>query len=303
MTIRRPLHTEAARVRYRHNYEMTQNFVISAYGVRSPRIIYGTAWKKKHTEDLVRNALQYGFRGVDTACQPKHYDEAGVGAGITACLTKGLSRADLYLQTKFTPVQGHDPNHVPYDPKARLAEQVAQSFKASLCNLQTSYIDCLVLHSPMADARQSTEVWQAMEAIFEAGGAKQLGISNCYSPEYLELLYRSARVKPAVVQNRFSAETNYDRAIRAFCRQHKITYQSFWTLTANPHVLADDRLKALASKYRRTAAQVLFRYLTQDGIVPLTGTKSETHMREDLEIFDFELTKDERDTVATAFLI
>ncbi len=280
---------------------MTGNFVISASGVRSPRIIYGTAWKKTHTEELVRKAIQLGFRGIDTACQPKHYHEAGVGAGVAACLNEGLSRADLYLQTKFTPLSGQDPNRVPYDPRARLAEQVAQSFQASLRNLQTSYLDCLVLHSPLTDAAQSMEVWQAMEAICDDAGVSQLGISNCYSLEYLERLYRSARVKPAVVQNRFYAETDYDREIRAFCKQRRIIYQSFWTLTANPHVLAHHELEALASKYGRTPAQVLFRYLTQEDIVPLTGTKTETHMREDLEIFDFELTENERDAVTALF--
>jgi len=280
---------------------MTGNFVISASGVRSPRIVYGTAWKKTQTEELVRKAIQLGFRGIDTACQPKHYHEAGVGAGVAACLNQGLSRADLYLQTKFTPLSGQDPNRVPYDPRARLAEQVAQSFQASLRNLQTSYVDCLVLHSPLTDAAQSMEVWQAMEAICDDAGVSQLGISNCYSLEYLERLYRSARVKPAVVQNRFYAETDYDREIRAFCKQRRIIYQSFWTLTANPHVLAHDKLKALASKYGRTPAQVLFRYLTQEDIVPLTGTKTDNHMREDLEIFDFELTENERDAVTALF--
>ena len=278
-----------------------KNCVISTCGVRIPRIIYGTAWKEARTEALVRQAIQCGFRGIDTACQPKHYNEAGVGAAVSACLKEGLSRAELYLQTKFTPLPGHDPKRIPYDSKAPPAQQVAQSFETSLRNLQTGYVDCLVLHSPLADARETEQVWQAMEAIFDAGGAKQLGISNCYSLEYLERLHRTARVKPAVVQNRFYAQTGYDRGIRAFCRQHGIVYQSFWTLTANPHVLADDRLKALASKYARTPAQILFRYLTQEDVVPLTGTTSDTHMREDLAIFDFELTQSERDAVSALF--
>ncbi len=220
---------------------------------------------------------------------------------MSACLNEGLSRAELYLQTKFTPLSGQDPNRVPYDPGARLTEQVAQSFQASLRNLQTSYLDCLVLHSPLTDAAQSMEVWQAMEAISDDAGARQLGISNCYSLAYLERLYRSARVKPAVVQNRFYAEAGYDREIRAFCRQRRIIYQSFWTLTANPRVLAHHKLAALASRYGRTPAQILFRYLTQVDIVPLTGTKTEAHMREDLEIFDFELTEAERDGLAALF--
>jgi diketogulonate reductase-like aldo/keto reductase len=281
---------------------MTGNdFVISACGVRSPRIIYGTAWKKTQTAELVEQAIRQGFRGVDTAGQPRHYDEAGVGAGVAACLDGKLRRADLYLQTKFTPFPGQDPNRVSYDPQARAADQVAQSFEASLRNLQTTYVDCLLLHSPISDTKQSKEVWQAMEAIVDAGGARQLGISNCYDPDELETLYLSARVKPAVLQNRFYAETGYDREIRALCRQHRIIYQSFWTLTANPHLLAHAALKALASRYSRTPAQILFRYLTQEDVVPLTGTKSETHMSEDLAIFDFELTEDERDAV-TALL-
>ncbi|BAU49406.1 aldo/keto reductase [Sulfurifustis variabilis] len=279
----------------------TTDHVTSAYSVRSPRIIYGTAWKKDRTEALVRTAIELGFRGIDTAGQPRHYDEAGVGAGVAACLNDHLRRADLYLQTKFTSLPGQDPARVPYDPKAPLAEQVAQSFKTSVHNLRTDYVDCFILHSPMGEGRQTTEVWRAMELLFDNGGARQLGISNCYSLTYLETLYRTMRVKPAVVQNRFYAQTGYDREIRAFCRLHGIIYQSFWTLTANPHVLAHDDVKLLASKYGRTPAQVLFRYLTQNDVVPLTGTSTEAHMREDLQILDFELTEDEVGRVTALF--
>jgi diketogulonate reductase-like aldo/keto reductase len=275
------------------------DFVISAYGVRVPKIIYGTAWKKDRTAALVEQAITLGFRGVDTACQPKHYHEPGVGAGLARCLNAGLTRADIYLQTKFTPPKGQDPDRMPYDPKASLSKQVAQSFATSLSNLQTNYLDCLVLHSPLANEQHTMDVWKAMEAIFDAGGAKQLGISNCYELEQLEHLYRKADIKPAVVQNRFYADTQYDREIRGFCRQHQILYQSFWTLTANPQVLVHDTLQTLASKYERTSAQVFFRYLTQIDIIPLTGTTAEAHMREDLAIFDFELTEEERDAVAT----
>jgi diketogulonate reductase-like aldo/keto reductase len=136
-----------------------------------------------------------------------------------------------------------------------------------------------------------------MEQIFDNGGVKQLGISNCYDLQQFKLLYRNAKVKPAVIQNRFYAEAQYDRTIRDFCQQQRITYQSFWTLTANPKVLAHAMLKTLAAKYQRSTAQVFFRYLNQINIIPLTGTTSETHMREDLAIIDFELTADECDAV------
>src|ERR1700729_11476 len=107
-------------------------FILSNKRIRIPRIIYGTAWKKADTARLVRLAIQSGFRGIDTACQPKHYDEAGVGAGVAAGLKQGLTRADLYLQTKFTSLSGQDPNRIPYDPKASLADQITQSVAASL---------------------------------------------------------------------------------------------------------------------------------------------------------------------------
>lgn len=269
-------------------------YMVSAAGVRVPGILYGTAWKQEHTARLVALAIRQGFRGIDTACQPRHYDEAGVGAGVAECMRAGLRRAELYLQTKFTPLAGHDPRRIPYDPQAPVAEQIAQSFQASLRNLQTGYLDCLVLHSPLGSGAQTRQAWQAMEAIADSGGARQLGISNCYGLAQLESLYDAARVKPAVVQNRFYAETGYDREIRAFCRARRIIYQSFWTLTANPHVLAHRTVRRLAARYGRTPEQILFRHLTQSDIVPLTGTRSEEHMREDLAIFEFELSEAER---------
>ena len=278
-----------------------ESFITSNAGIRIPRILYGTAWKKTDTTRLVRLAIQQGFRGIDTACQPKHYDEAGVGAGVTACLNLGLPRGDLYLQTKFTSVSGQDPQRIPYDPRASLPEQVAQSFAASLRNLQTEYLDCLVLHSPLPTAQQTLAVWHALESLVDAGKVRQLGISNCYDLADLDHLYDSSRIKPAVLQNRFHAETAYDRGMRAFCTAQQIVYQSFWTLTANPQVLAHPTITALAAIHKRTAPQILFRYLTHVGVVPLTGTKSEAHMRQDLAIFDFELTQAERYAVDTVF--
>jgi diketogulonate reductase-like aldo/keto reductase len=275
-------------------------FIISSAKVRVPRIVYGTAWKKATTERLVGLAIQCGFRGIDTACQPKHYDEAGVGAGVAASLKQSLSRADLYLQTKFTSLSGQDPDGIPYDSKAPLAVQTAQSVAASLRNLQTDYLDCVLLHSPMPTMAQTQAVWRTLEGIVESKQIRQLGISNCYDLTLLKRLYESARIKPSVIQNRFYADTNYDREIRAYCDQNQIIYQSFWTLSANPHLLAHKTITGLASAYNRTAAQILFRYLIQIEVVPLTGTRSETHMRDDLAIFDFELNSDEQGMIEKA---
>jgi diketogulonate reductase-like aldo/keto reductase len=133
------------------------------------------------------------------------------------------------------------------------------------------------------------QYWRAMEGLVASGVVKRLGISNCYELATLKALWGAATIKPMVVQNRFYAKTAYDRAIRAFCDQRGLAYQSFWTLTANPRLLAQPVLLGMASTHGVTPAQLLFRFLTQVGISVLTGPTSERHMREDLAIFDFSL--------------
>lgn len=270
-----------------------QNWVTTSDGVSMPPIIYGTAWKKERTADLVVQAVTAGFQGIDTACQPKHYNEPQVGEALGRLKDKGIERETLYLQTKFTPLSGQDPENVPYDVESSPEQQVAESFEASRKNLQTDYIDTLILHSPVAPYELLTTVWGAMEKIHQDGGARQLGLSNCYDPRLFQALHNDARVKPAVIQNRFYAQRGYDKELRSWCSDRGIVYQSFWTLTANPHILASTAVRALAQKYARTTPEIFFRYLSQNGIVPLTGTCSEQHMLEDLSIFDFELSTDE----------
>jgi len=275
-----------------------QNWLKTSAGVKIPRIIYGTAWKKDRTADLVVKAIQTGFRGIDTACQPKHYNEALVGTALQRLKGHGIEREALFLQTKFTPLSGQDLRQVPYDMSAPVELQVIQSFEASKKNLQTEYVDSLVLHSPMAPHTLLMKVWNAMEKIQKTSGARQLGVSNCYDTEVLRSLYADATVKPAVVQNRFYQETGYDADLRHWCSNHGVIYQSFWTLTANPHILASNTIRTIAQKYKKTQAQIFFRYLSQSGIVPLTGTSSEQHMREDLSIFNFELSSEDLKNVS-----
>ena len=264
----------------------------STDSLRAP-ILYGTAWKQERTAHYVDIALRAGFRGFDTACQPKHYDEAGVGAGIEACSELGLKRSALYLQTKFTPLGGQDPQRIPYDPRAPLPQQIEQSCARSLENLRTDYLDALLLHSPLSNGAETLRAWRMLEELVERGNVRNIGISNCYQLDELQQLWQAAHIKPTVLQNRFYRDSGYDAQLRAFCRAHAITYQSFWTLTANKQLLKHAALIAAAVAHRRSVEQILFRYLTQRQVVPLTGTRSERHMREDLAILEFELTPEE----------
>ena len=275
-----------------------QKWVTTNAGVKMPGIIYGTAWKKERTAGLVSKAVMKGFRGIDTAGQPRHYNEALVGAALLELKEQGISREDIFLQTKFTSISGQDPDNLPYNPDAPLKEQVAQSFESSLKNLNTDHVDSLVLHSPVAPYSSMMKVWKAMEEIHQTGAARQLGISNCYDPTFLKEFHADVAVKPAVVQNRFYQQSGYDAALREWCSNNGVTYQSFWTLTANPHILRHPIVRDLAQKHGKTAPQIFFRYLTYVGIVPLTGTCSQQHMMEDLAIFDFELSATDQEQIS-----
>jgi diketogulonate reductase-like aldo/keto reductase len=262
-----------------------------------PTFVYGTAWKEDATERCVRDALAAGFRAIDTANQRKHYFEEGVGRGIAA---SGVPRGELWLQTKFTFLDGQD-QRLPYDPCAQVATQVAQSFASSLEHLRTEYLDSLVLHGPSQReglGRDDHEAWRAMEALADAGNVRVLGVSNV-TPRQLQELVAFARVRPLYVQNRCYARTGWDALARKLCRDHGITYQGFSLLTANRQVLANASVVAIAKRLGRTVAQVVFRFCQQVGMLPLTGTTDPAHMREDLAM-DFELSAAELDVVDSA---
>ncbi|CAE7757574.1 cpr-c2 [Symbiodinium microadriaticum] len=264
--------------------------------------LYGTAWKETATTDLVVKAVRAGFRGIDTACQPKHYREDLVGAALAKLAAEDqIPREALWIQTKFTSLRGQDPSRVPYDSKAPLAAQVEQSIEKSLQNLGTAYIDSLVMHSPMPSLEENLEVWRVFERAVEQGKVRQLGISNCYDPRTFRRIYDAVRIKPRVLQNRFYVESGYDLELRQFCLERGITYQSFWTLTANPHVLASPPVQSAAERLRATPAQILFRWLIQSGHQPLTGTKSSDHMQQDLEVMSLVLTDGEMQSIGQMF--
>jgi diketogulonate reductase-like aldo/keto reductase len=269
--------------------------------VRVPSLLYGTAWKEEATESLVFGALTAGFRGIDTANQRKHYDEVGVGRGISRALEAGIRRDALFIQTKFTHRDGQD-HRLPYDPAAPVAEQVAQSFASSLDHLGVGYLDSLVLHGPSQRdglAPADREAWRAIEAIAGDGGARLIGVSNVTDRQLIELV-ELARVPPAFVQNRCYASRGWDRAVRRLCTERGIVYQGFSLLTANRDVVAHHAVRRIAARHGRSPAQVILRFARQVGMLPLTGTTSPRHMRDDLAVDEFALAATEVSAIEAA---
>jgi diketogulonate reductase-like aldo/keto reductase len=249
-----------------------------------PEFIYGTAWKEDRTAGLVELALRAGFRAIDTANQRRHYFEAGVGEGLDAAYRAGVvTRAELFLQTKFTYQRGQD-HRLPYDPSSSLAVQVAQSLDSSLEHLGTDYVNSFVLHGPASNyewTEADAEVWGAMRKERDAGRARLLGVSNV-SLHHLEQLQAAGSDLPAFVQNRCFARMGWDRDVRRFCAERKMIYQGFSLLTANQEVVHHPPFVALAKKLDATPAQLVFSFARAVGMLPLTGTSSAEHMGQDL---------------------
>ena len=258
---------------------------LTAYNeVEIPSFMYGTAWKKEATAKLVQLAVDSGFRAIDTANQLIHYDEALVGEALRALDKQGIKRGTLFLQTKFTSADGQD-HRTPYDRSADLTTQVRQSFASSLNHLGTNYLDSYVLHAPFQRRGLGTadwEVWTEMENLCQSGKTRMIGISNITAAQLAQLC-EQGNIRPMVVQNRCYAVLGWDRQVREICREHGIIYQGFSLLTANQKVLVDPRVQAIAKRLAIGAAQVIFRFALQIGMLPLTGTSSQQHMQEDLK--------------------
>ena len=268
---------------------------LTAYNnVPLPFWMYGTAWKKEATTQLVLQAVAAGFTAIDTANQLIHYQEALVGEALQALAKQGIMRESLFLQTKFTSVNGQD-HRTPYDVKADLTTQVKQSFDSSLAHLHTVYLDSYVLHGPYSRyglGKADWEVWAAIEGFYQSGKTRMIGISNVTAEQLAELCTR-AKHKPMVVQNRCYAALGWDKEVREICRTHGIIYQGFSLLTANQGVLVEPEVRAIAQRFKMGVAQVIFRFAMQIGMLPLTGTTNPQHMKDDLQSDQFTLTTDD----------
>ncbi|KAH9047915.1 Aldo/keto reductase [Lactarius hengduanensis] len=232
-------------------------------------IIYGTAWKKERTTALVVSAVLAGFRAIDTGQSSEYHLEDLVGEALEILYRKhGYKREDLFLQTKFTSINGQDTSQpLPYDPSSTVEVQVRSSFATSLRQLRTTYLDSYILHSPLDTYATTLQAWRILVTLQDEGCVRAIGLTG-------------ASVQ--VVQNRWYERNGWDREVVKWCHANNAQYQSFWTLTGSPSLLSHPAIATFAEANKCTPPQAVYRFAQSLGITPLSGTTDETHMREDL---------------------
>ena len=240
-------------------------------GVQMPLVGFGTFMLSG--EVCVRSvaaAIESGYRMIDTA--EAYGNEKEVGEGIRQ---SGIDRGELFLVTKV--------NFKSY-------ENAGQTVLQSLANLQTDYIDLLLLHWPFANYYAA---WRALETLYESGKVRAIGVSN-FEPDQLLDLIAYNKVIPAVNQ----IETNLycqRSAERAWMDKKHVAHMAYAPLGqgSRNEMYQEPAVLALAAKYGKTPAQILLRFLTQKGIAVIPRSTQPAHIRENLALFDFALTSEE----------
>jgi len=244
-------------------------------GVLMPCLGLGT-WQTEagaETRNSVRNALEVGYRLIDTATM--YGNERDVGDGFRQ---SGLSREDVFITTKLW-----NDEHG-YEPALRACDR-------SLRTLGLEYVDLYLIHWPSSGRR--AETWKAMEKILEDGKALSIGVSNYYF-QHLEEMKDYANVPPSVDQVEFSPFT-YERDLLEYCQANRIQLEAYSPLTRGRR-LDEARLVTIGRKHAKTAAQVLVRWGLQHGVVEIPKSRHRERIVENWSVFDFEL--DDQDMAA-----
>lgn len=219
------------------------------------------------------SALKDGYRLIDTA--NAYMNETGVGRAIAQ---SGIAREEIFLETKLWPTVYSDP----------------QAIDNTLERLGTSYVDMLLLHQPVGDYMGA---WKMMEKAYNAGHVKALGLSN-FPKELIEEVMEAATVAPSLLQFEIHP---YDqqRPMKAFLAEHGMAAQAWYPLGHGDRSLIEEPLfTRLAEKYGKSNAQIILRWHIQYGDIVIPGSKNPDHIRQNLDIFDFELTEAEMNEIA-----
>lgn len=235
---------------------------------------FGLGVYKSKDGDEVKNAIHFalkaGYRHIDTASFYKN--EEGVGEAIKE---SDIPREEIFVTSKvWNDDQGY--------------EGTLKAIDESLAKLQMDYLDLYLIHWPVPDTL--TETWRAMEEIYRSGKVKAIGLCNCVEHQMDEVI-ENGTIKPMLLQNEFHPKLVQQNMLD-YCAERNIQYEG-WSPLMRGQILDNEILKNIAEKYQKSTAQVVLRWDLQKGVITIPKSVHENRIKQNADIFDFELTKDE----------
>jgi 2,5-diketo-D-gluconate reductase A len=247
-------------------------------GVEIPQLGFGVFQvPPEDTQEIVEDALAVGYRHIDTAAA--YRNEAGVGAALKAT---GIAREEVFVTTKlWNSQQGYD--------------STMQACQKSLERLGSDYMDLYLIHWPVPTEDRYLDTWRAFEQIHREGRARTIGVSN-FRVEDLERLKAETEFLPTV--NQIELHPNLQQAeLRTWDEENRVATEA-WSPLAQGALLDDETIEGIAAEHERTPAQVILRWHIQLGNVVIPKSVTPRRIRENFELFDFELSEEEMAAIA-----
>lgn len=252
-------------------------YVILNNGVKMPKLGYGVYQvTKDECERCVLEALKVGYRLIDTA--QSYFNEEEVGSAMKK---SGIPREEIFLTTKVWI------EHYGY-------ENTKKSVLESMKKLQTEYLDLVLLHQPFGDAYGA---WRALEELYEEGKIRAIGISNFYVDRMVEFVNFN-RIKPMITQMEVHI-FNQQKQLKEYADKYNVQMEAWAPFgEGRGNTFGNEVIKSIGDRYGKTTAQVMLRWHIQRGIVVIPKTTHYERMEENFNVFDFELTDEEMNTIA-----
>ena len=229
----------------------------------------------KECERCVTDAIDVGYRMIDTA--QAYFNEEGVGNAVKK---SGIKREEFFLVSKIWITNGG-------------YEKAKKSIDESLRKLQTDYLDLMLIHQPFNDYYGT---YRAMEEAYKAGKLRAIGVSNFFPDRYVDLC-NFVEIKPMINQ----METHVfqqQKKLRDYMKKYNAQLMSWSPMARGENNFFNNEvLKSIGEKYNKSVAQVALRFLTQENIIIIPKSTHKERMKENFEIFDFELSKDDMETL------
>ena len=266
---------------YHNNYIISEKIAILNNGNKMPILGLGT-WtlSNDEAEESVYVAIKEGYRLIDTA---EYYrDEVGVGKGVKKSIEEGIiKREDVFITTKIMPGAYSNPD---------------MAIEDSLKNLDVDYIDLMLIHQPGSN---DEKVYKSMEKYYKNGKLKSIGISNYYTKSQVDKVLSYSTIIPAIIQNENHIYYQ-NNELQEYVRNYGIIIESWYPFGGRGHTsenFNNEVIVSLANKYKKTSAQIILRWNLQAEYIVIPGSKNPDHIKENYNIFDFELSSEDMEKI------